>query len=59
MEAYTEALFELTALESPSPNKEDVIELLTLLIESYERAKYPIPVADGRAVVRFLLEHQG
>ena len=36
----------------------DAIELLTLLIESYERAKYPIPVADGRTVVRFLLEGQ-
>lgn len=58
LEAYTEALFQLTALESPTPTEEDAIELLTLLIESYEREHFPIPAADARTVARFLLEHQ-
>ena len=58
LEAYTEALFQLTALEGPSPAEEDAIELLTLLIERYEREHFPIPTADARSVVRFLLEQQ-
>jgi HTH-type transcriptional regulator / antitoxin HigA len=33
LEAYTNALFELTALEKPSPAEVAAIELLTLLVE--------------------------
>lgn len=58
LEAYTEALFQLTSLENPSRAEEDAIELLTLLIENYERVHFPIPAADAGTVVRFLLEHQ-
>jgi HTH-type transcriptional regulator/antitoxin HigA len=58
LESYTDALFQLTALEEPSSAEEEAIELLTLLIESYEREHFPIPAADARSVVRFLLEHQ-
>ena len=58
LEAYTEALFQLTALESPTPPEEDAIELLTLLIERYEREHFPIPAAEARSVVRFLMEQQ-
>jgi HTH-type transcriptional regulator/antitoxin HigA len=58
LDAYTEALFELTALESPTPAEDDEIELLTLLVERYEREHFPIPAADARSVVRFLLEQQ-
>ena len=57
--AYTEALFELTALDNPSRSQVEAIELLTLLIENYERRHYPIPAADAISVVRFLIEHQG
>jgi HTH-type transcriptional regulator / antitoxin HigA len=47
LEGYTEALFQLTALESPSPSEGEAIELLTLLlVERYEQAHYPIPAAD-------------
>jgi len=56
---YTETLFHLTALEAPTAAEADAIELLTLLIESYERAHYPIPASDPISVVRLLLEHQG
>ena len=58
LEAYTRALFQLTALENPSRSEAEAIELLTLLIERYEEAHYPIPAADAVSVVRFLLEHQ-
>ncbi len=58
LEAYTEALFQLTALENPSAAEAEAIELLTLLVERYEREHYPIPAADPVAVVRFLIEQQ-
>jgi len=59
LEAYTDALFQLTALENPSRSEREAIELLTLLIERYEETHYPIPPADAVSVVRLLLEHQG
>ncbi len=55
--AYTEALFQLTALENPSRAEVEAIELLTLLVERYERERYPIPDADPVSVVRLLLQH--
>ena len=58
LEAYTGALFQLTALEAPSPSEAEAIELLTLLVERYEQAHYPIPAADPVSVVRFLIEQQ-
>src|SRR5260221_14602164 len=57
LEAYTNALFQLTALENPSPSEEEAIELLTLLVERYEQEHYPIPAADPVSVVRLLIEH--
>lgn len=58
LEAYTDALFQLTALESPSRFQVEAIELLTLLVERYEQEHYPIPAADPVSVVRFLMEQQ-
>jgi HTH-type transcriptional regulator / antitoxin HigA len=58
LEAYTDALFHLTALENPSASEAEAIELLALLVERYEREYYPIPAADPADVVRFLIEHQ-
>jgi len=58
LEAYTEALFRLTALENPSPSELEAIELLTLLVERYEQTHYSIPTADAVSVVRFLIEQQ-
>ena len=57
--AYTDALFELTALNNPSRSQVDAIELLTLLLDNYERRHFPVPAADAISVVRFLIEHQG
>jgi len=58
LELYTDALFQLTALESPSRSELEAIELLTLLVERYEQEHYPIPAADPVSVVRFLIEQQ-
>jgi HTH-type transcriptional regulator/antitoxin HigA len=58
LEVYTDALFQLTALENPSCDEVEAIELLTLLVERYEREHYPIPAADPVSVVRFLIEQQ-
>src|SRR5207245_9792224 len=56
LEAYTKALFQLTALENPSPSEEEAIELLTLLVERYEQEHYPIPAAAPVSVVRLLID---
>jgi HTH-type transcriptional regulator/antitoxin HigA len=57
--AYTESLFELSALENPSRSEAEAIELLTLLVDRYEQAHYSVPTADAVSVVRFLIEQQG
>jgi HTH-type transcriptional regulator/antitoxin HigA len=57
--AYTEALFQLTALKNPSASEAQAIELLTLLVERYEQAHHAVPAADAVSVVRFLIEQQG
>ena len=59
LEAYTEALFQLTALEKPSRHETEAIELLTVLVERYEQERYPIPKSDPVSVVRVLMERQG
>ena len=46
LEAYTEQLLNLTAKAHPKRAEEEAIELLTLLIESYEEKRYPAPVAQ-------------
>src|SRR5438876_465483 len=58
LDVYTDALFRLTALESPSNSEIEAIELLTLLVERYEQERYSVPDADPVSVVRFLVEHQ-
>ncbi len=58
LEMYTDALFRLTALESPSSSEIEAIELLTLLVDRYEQEHYSIPAADPVTVVRFLVEQQ-
>jgi HTH-type transcriptional regulator/antitoxin HigA len=58
LEVYTDAQFQLTALENPSSSEIEAIELLTLLVGRYEQARYPVPAADPVSVVRFLIEQQ-
>ena len=59
LEEYTRALFALTAKPNPTPEEEEAIELMTLLVERYEQERYPIPAAEPADVLRFLLEHSG
>ena len=58
LEVYTDALFRLTALETPSTSEMEAIELLTLLVERYEQEHYSIPHADPVSILRFLMERQ-
>jgi HTH-type transcriptional regulator/antitoxin HigA len=53
---YTQSLFDLTAKTKPTPEEEEAIALMTLLIERYEQERYPIPCAEPADVLRFLLE---
>jgi HTH-type transcriptional regulator / antitoxin HigA len=48
----------LTALEDPTVSQAEAVELLTRLVENYERERFPIPSPDPVAVVRFLIEQQ-
>jgi HTH-type transcriptional regulator / antitoxin HigA len=57
--AYTQALFGLTAKSDPTPEEEEAIALLTLLIEKYEAQHDAIPPADPVDVLRFLLDQNG
>jgi HTH-type transcriptional regulator / antitoxin HigA len=59
LEAYTESLFKLTSLSNPTPAESEAIELLTLLVESYEKSHYSIPAADPVTLVRCLMDWQG
>lgn len=59
LEAYTDALFELTTLKRPSASEREAIDLLTLLIERYEQEHYPFPAADPVSLVRFLIDNEG
>jgi HTH-type transcriptional regulator/antitoxin HigA len=56
LEVYTDALFKLTALETPSPSEMEAIELLSLLVERYEDEHWPITEVDPISVVRYLIE---
>jgi HTH-type transcriptional regulator/antitoxin HigA len=56
---YTDALFKLTAKPDPTPDEEEAIELMTLLVERYEEEHYPVPEAEPADVLRFLLERNG
>jgi len=56
---YTRTLFELTAKADPTPDEEEAIELMTLLVERYEQEHYPVPEAEPAEVLRFLLEQNG
>jgi HTH-type transcriptional regulator / antitoxin HigA len=56
---YTRALFDLTAKASPTPEEEEAIELLTLLVERYEQEHFPVPQAQPADVLRYLLERNG
>jgi HTH-type transcriptional regulator/antitoxin HigA len=59
LEAYTRALFRLTAEPRPTAAQVEAIELLTLLIERYEEQQFAIPDSSPVVVLRFLIERHG
>lgn len=46
LERCTEELFRLTAKDKPTKAEVDASELLSLLVETYETGRYPIPEAE-------------
>lgn len=56
---YTRDLFELTAQDEPTDAELEAIDLLSMLIERYERQQYPLPQASPIEVLRFLMDRHG
>jgi HTH-type transcriptional regulator / antitoxin HigA len=56
LKEYTEALFRLTAKNKPTRAEIDAIDLLTLLITTYEAQHRTLPKASSVDVLRFLME---
>jgi len=56
LEWYTEALFQLTALEEPTVAEMEAINLLSLLVEKYEAERFPIAASSPIEVLKFLME---
>jgi HTH-type transcriptional regulator/antitoxin HigA len=56
---YSAALFDLTGKADPTPEEEEAIELLTLLIDRYETQRYPMPDVEPAEMLRFLLDQNG
>jgi HTH-type transcriptional regulator/antitoxin HigA len=59
LDAYTKALYRLTAEALPTRAQREAIDLLTLLIERYEMEHYSLPKASPADVLRFLLDQHG
>ncbi|MGA2046909.1 MAG: helix-turn-helix domain-containing protein [Terracidiphilus sp.] len=55
----TRALFELTAKAYLTPDEEEAIELMTLLVERYEEEHFSVPKPEPADVLRYLLERNG
>jgi len=53
---HTQALFDLTAKADPTPDEEEAIELMTLLVERYEQEHSPVLATEPADVLRYLLE---
>lgn len=53
---YTAELFELTGKANPTPEEKETIELLTLLVNSYETKRYPMSDVGPAEMLRFLLQ---
>jgi len=56
-EAYTEILYDLDRRsKSLTAAEKELADLLTLLIEDFEKKRYPLPRAKPLDVLRFLME---
>lgn len=52
----TEELLHLDELKSPSPEEQELAELLTILVENYEERRYPIPKPNPRQALLHLMD---
>ena len=59
--AYTDALARIEPLMDAEPNTPecDELELVGLLVEKYEKEKYPLPEADPVDVIQYYMEQRG
>jgi HTH-type transcriptional regulator/antitoxin HigA len=58
-QAFIAKLEELTAKPEVTPAEQKLIELLTFLIEEFEKKHYPVPEAGPLDIIRHLMEvHQ-
>jgi HTH-type transcriptional regulator / antitoxin HigA len=55
----TALLLELDERENPSPEEDALAEVLTLLIESYEERRYPLPDVPPHESLKALIEERG
>ena len=56
LERYTDALFDLTALARPTAAQMEAINLLSLLVETYESQRFAVGSSSPIEVLRFLME---
>lgn len=56
LDFYTRQLEELSDVANPTAEQEELMELLTLLITSYEERTYPIPKSSPTEILKFLME---
>jgi HTH-type transcriptional regulator/antitoxin HigA len=59
LEEFTEALWDLDEIEKPSREERELAELLTTLIEHYEREHFPLRNATPVEIINLLLEQKG
>ena len=62
-EAYQAALARIDRLVEADPEpgtpEADALEVLAVLVEAYERQRYPLALPDPIAAIRFRMEQQG
>jgi len=56
---FIQILEKLTGMEEVTPAQEKLIELLTVLVETYESRHHPVPDAGPLDVIRHLMEQHG
>ena len=59
LEQYTQALFTLTAKESPNAMEVEAINLLSLLVQTYEAERFSLAEASPTDVLRMLMQSHG
>jgi HTH-type transcriptional regulator/antitoxin HigA len=60
-EEYKDVLVRIEQIMDAEPNTPDgdELELLSLLVEKYEKENYPLPIADPVDVIQYYMEQRG